>query len=138
MMTRRVFFLIALFLVLQAVVFGGVIRDGSLTARSDGNNIYLHWISEDESGVLRFEIERMAGVNGDFMFLSQVSLQGNNSSYAYTDDSAFLRSLETLYQYRIKVIFANGTWAYSNPVSVTHYVASVTKRTWGSIKAMFR
>ena len=139
MITRRNFFLIGiLFLFQAAVAWSGVIRDGSFSARSDGNNINLHWISEDETGVLRFELERKAGVNGEFMFLSQIPLQGNNSSYTYVDDSAFLRGMESVYQYQIKIVYTNGSSLYYGPVSVTHYVSNVTKRTWGSIKAMFR
>lgn len=113
-----------------------VIREGSLSASSNGNDITIRWQSEDESGVLRYEIERKAGMNGQFLFLVQIPLQGNNSSYTYVDDSAF-RTLESIYQYRVKVSFGNGTAAYYGPITVTHSVSSV-RRTWGSIKAMFR
>ncbi len=119
-----------------AVVFGGAIRDGSLSGTSDGSNITIRWFSEDETGVLRYELERSAGTTGQFFLLSPIALKGNNASYEYVDDTAF-RISESVYQYRIKVIFASGSVAYYGPITVQHAVSSV-RRTWGSIKAMFR
>ena len=136
-MSRTILPAIILGLFFTAIAFSGAIRDGSFTARSDGTNIILQWVSDDESGALRYEIERKAGVNGQFIFLVQLPLKGNNSSYLYVDDSAFLRAMETLYQYRIKVDYSNGSSVYYGPITVRHSVSSV-RRTWGSIKAMFR
>ena len=120
-----------------AIALCGAIRDGSFTARSDGSNITLQWLSDDETGVVRYEIERKSGANGEFIFLVQIPLKGNSASYVYVDDSAFLRSTETLYFYRIKVDYLNGSSVYYGPIAVPHSVSSV-RRTWGSIKAMFR
>ncbi len=134
---RRFLPAILLVLFVAAIASAGAIRDGSFTARSDGSNIILQWVSDDENGVLRYEIERKAGVNAQFIYLVQLPLRGNNSSYLYVDDSAFLRTMESVYQYRIKVVYGNGTSVYYGPVTVIHSVSSV-RRTWGSIKAMFR
>ncbi len=132
---------IVYFLVLVALItfplFAGQIRDGSLSAYSNGTNITIRWVSEDETGVARFEIERKAGLNGQFILLTAIALKGNNSSYEYVDDSAF-RTTETLYQYQVKVVFSGGAApVYYGPITVRHDVSSV-RRTWGSIKAMFR
>jgi hypothetical protein len=120
------------------LAFAGQIRDGSLSANSNGTNITIRWMSEDESGVARFEIERKSGVNGQFISLASVALRGDNSVYEYVDDSAFRLFTESIYQYQIKVIFANGAApVIYGPITVRHDVSSV-RRTWGSIKAMFR
>jgi hypothetical protein len=129
--------LFALVLLTSLVAFSGVIREGSLRAGSEGSVITLHWISEDEGGVLRYEVERKVGNAEEFMPLDQVVLKGNNATYTYVDNSAFLRTTETLYQYRIKVQFADGTSMYYGPISVIPNISSV-RQTWGSIKAMFR
>ncbi|MBF8278563.1 MAG: hypothetical protein HW390_3636 [Candidatus Brocadiaceae bacterium] len=129
--------LVALLLVVSSAALSGVIRDGSFSGISNGSDITLRWVSEDESGALRYEIERKAGLNGQFVFLSQLALRGNNISYTYVDDSAF-RTSESVYQYRIKVVLSSGVSVYYGPITVTHSVNSVAKRTWGSIKAMFR
>lgn len=120
-----------------AIAAASPIRDGSLSAISDGVSITIRWLSEDETSVLRYEIERKAGVNGQFIPLAAMSLRGNNSSYEYVDDSAF-RLTESIYQYQVKVVFNNGSApVYYGPITVRHDVSSV-RRTWGSIKAMFR
>jgi len=136
-MSRKIFPVFLLGLFVTATVLAGAIREGTLTARSDGTNITVQWVSDDETGVLRYEIERKAGTNGQFLFLVQIPVKGNNSSYLYVDDTAFLRAMESVYAYRIKVDYSNGTSVYYGPVTVVHNVSSV-RRTWGSIKAMFR
>jgi len=128
---------IASALLVTAVAISGVILVSTFTARSDGTNITVQWTSDDESGVLRYELERKAGVNGQFMFLVQIPVKGNNSQYVYVDDTAFLRGMESIYYYRVKVDFSNGSSVYYGPIAVSHQVSSV-RRTWGSIKAMFR
>lgn len=136
--TRHSLPIVFLILLLSTAVLGSVIRDGSLTANSNGADITIRWVSEDETGVLRYVLERKAGASqsGEFMLLDEVQLKGNNSSYEYVDNSAF-RATESIYQYRIKVLFGNGTSVYYGPITVRHSVNGV-RRTWGSIKAMFR
>lgn len=119
------------------VAFAGVIKENSLSASSDGTNILVRWLSEDESNVLRYEIERKAGANGQFFMITQFAPRGNNSAYDYLDQSAF-RTTEGIYRYQVKVIFGNGDPAIIyGPITVSHNPSSV-RRTWGSIKAMFR
>ena len=119
-----------------SLVFAGAIKENSLTGTSDGNSIIIRWLSDDESGVTRFELERKAGINGSFFPLSIVQPRGSNSAYEYVDDSAF-RTTESIYQYQVKVVFYNGTSVEYGPITVSHKTSDV-KRTWGSIKAMFR
>jgi hypothetical protein len=137
MKTKAILFFIAV-VISVALAWAGQIRDGSLSANSNGNNITIRWMSEDEAGVARFEIERKSGVNGQFISLAPVTLRGDNSVYEYVDDSAFRVFTESIYQYQIKVIFANGSApVVYGPITVRHDVSTV-RRTWGSIKAMFR
>jgi hypothetical protein len=119
---------------LPAVVPAGGIVDGSLSAFSDGTNIIVRWISDDETGVFGYMIERKAGLGGVFIPLTNppIRAKGNGQRYDYTDESAF-RVTDNVYQYRITAL---GTGAVYY-VSVDHRVSSV-RRTWGSIKAMFR
>lgn len=137
-MTKKPILFAALLLICVSLAFAGQIRDGSLSANSNGTNITIRWMSDDESGVARFEIERKSGVNGQFIVLAPVPLRGNSSVYEYVDDSAFRVFTESLYQYQVKVVFQNGAApVYYGPITVRHDVSSV-RRTWGSIKAMFR
>lgn len=116
--------------------FGDVVRSGSLQARSNGTNVTITWVTDDESSVARFEVERRSGAEGDFGYIATVNTKGA-SIYEFVDYSSY-RSTGTLYQYRLKVVYSDGrTATYAGPVSVIHTVSGV-RRTWGSIKAMFR
>jgi len=115
----------------------GPLKEGSITAESNGSTVVIRWVSEDETGVSSFELERKAGLYGHFFLLAETAPRGSNSSYEYVDDSALRLGAESIYQYRIKVVFSDGTSLYSPEVTVIHTISSV-RRTWGSIKAMFR
>ena len=116
--------------------FADIIREGTLQARSDGSNITLNWVTDDETNVARFEIERRVGTSGAFGYIGTIYPKGA-SLYEFVDHSAYKVS-STLYQYRIKIVFSdNSTPVYVGPVTVNHTVSGV-RRTWGSIKAMFR
>lgn len=138
MITEMRTFTVSLALLIAAgLAYGGVIREGSLSARSDGANIIIRWLSEDETGVSKYVLERKAGANGVFTQLAEITPRGNNETYQFVDETAF-RLTESLYQYRLKVVFSNGSSPiYYGPISVTHRTSDV-RRTWGSIKAMFR
>ncbi len=125
-------------ILLIATVFAGVIKEGSLSARSNGTSITIRWLSENESGVQKFVVERKASVNSAFILLAELQPRGNNSSYQFVDETAFRALNESIYQYQVKVQFAGGATAIYGPVSVIHRTSDVGRRTWGSIKAMFR
>ena len=121
-------------------LFGGAtFKEGSLQGRSDGSNVYVQWGTSAESAVRTFSVERRASTSGDFMEIGVLPARGGNSDYEYIDRSAFKTDspTATLYQYRVKVVDYDGTVTYSKAVTVSHNVSSV-KRTWGSLKAMFR
>ncbi len=113
-----------------------IIKSGSIQARSDGTNVTIQWGTNDESGVKEFSIERRTGTNGQFMLIATLQPKGNNSLYEFVDQSAF-KADGAVYQYRIKIVDASGNSTYSSILTVSHNVSSV-KRTWGSLKAMFR
>ena len=125
-----------LFCLVSSLTYGDVVREGTLQARSDGSNITVSWITDTEANVARFEIERRVGTSGEFGYIATVNPKGS-SLYEFVDHST-LKVMGTLYQYRIKIIFSDETAPkYVGPVTVNHSVSGV-KRTWGSIKAMFR
>jgi hypothetical protein len=127
--------LVVLFIsVMVAGAYAGGIKDGTLSAYSNGSSIVVRWISDDERDVRGYMVERRAGVDGQFIQLTDPVLvpRGNGSSYEYIDDAVF-RTNDNLYQYRITCV-GNGV---TYDVTVNHRVSSV-RRTWGSIKAMFR
>jgi len=126
----------ALTLSLAGAVTAGVIK-GQPVARSDGSSITVHWDSDDETGLVGYEIARESGWGGQFVvLLPMYKAKGSNQAYEFVDETAF-RTTGTFYKYRITGIYSNGTRSDPYEIGVSHYVSSV-RRTWGSIKAMFR
>lgn len=123
-------------LLFTTLAFSGSIREGTMQARSDGSNVTIQWGSTDESSVKEFVIERRSGTAGDFISIAVIAKQGSNSFYEYVDKSAF-KSTGSIYQYRIKIVSSTGAAEFSNVITISHNVSGV-KRTWGSLKAMFR
>lgn len=119
-----------------ASVYAGGVRDGSLNAKSNGSGVYVWWYSNDETGVAHFEVWRSSGSSSSFLKIGQKSLKGNGEFYDFQDDTAF-KLTDNYYQYRVRVVFSDGSVFDTAPVGVIHSVSSV-RRTWGSIKAMFR
>lgn len=112
------------------------IKNGTLQARSDGNNVVIQWGSTDESTVKEFGIERRPATGSDFVLIANVTVKGSNSYYEFVDQTAF-KTTGSVYQYRIRVVDITSGLIYTEPISVSHNVSGV-KRTWGSLKAMFR
>jgi bacteriorhodopsin len=103
--------------------------------RSEGEDIKLEWKTGEEINLQEFKIERKTPQNS-YVEIAMVQPKGSNSYYSYLDQSAYKMS-GLIFIYRLKIVDTNGQASYSNEVTVTHNVSGV-KRTWGSIKAMFR
>ncbi|MDT8322753.1 MAG: hypothetical protein RRA94_01475 [Bacteroidota bacterium] len=133
---KRIFSVLVILLLVSATAFSGAFLD-FFNGRSDGDNIVLEWKTRSESNLQRYEIQRKAGQDGDFVTLSTVNPKGSNSLYTYIDRSAY-KATQSIYVYRLKIVESAGSPAsFSSEITVSHSVSSV-KRTWGSIKAMFR
>ncbi|MEX0602292.1 MAG: hypothetical protein WD295_03055 [Bacteroidota bacterium] len=127
--------LLLLALLLVFPLFASIIKD-PLSARPDGADIRLSWTTGSEAGVGRFEIQRRSGHEGEFFFVARKDPQGDNSTYEYLDQQVF-KSSGGIYHYRIRIVMTSGATIDTESVPVA-LVASTAKRTWGSIKAMFR
>ncbi|MGQ9799943.1 MAG: hypothetical protein ACUVRG_11785 [Ignavibacterium sp.] len=126
---------ILLFLILIASVYAGAFIQ-SITARSDGENIIVEWkTGEETSSLSKFVVERKTPHNG-FVEIGTVTPKGSNSFYTFVDNKIF-KGNDYIFTYRLKIVDNNSQVSYSSEVSVSHSISGV-KRTWGSIKAMFR
>ena len=88
-----------------------------------------------ENDVLEYILLRGADRN-NMVEIATIKPKGSNSDYKFTDENAY-KSTESFYVYRLKIVDSNLQESFSHIVSVSHYPSSV-KRTWGSIKALFR
>jgi hypothetical protein len=134
---RRYIALIIAIVALSGIALAGAYLE-AFTAKSIDDNIVLEWKTGDESSVKQFDIERTSGGMVDFVTIGSLTATGNNSYYKFIDRSAY-KSSDVIYKYRLKIVDRdpNVPPTYSNQISVSHTTSSV-KRTWGSIKAMFR
>ena len=126
---------ISLVVLLSGILLAGALIPGGLSVRSDGNNITISWQAVSETNLKQYVIERKSG-NSDYV---EIAIINSNPSmkYEYVDNSVF-KIIGSTYKYRLKIVDNDGSYSYLEQVgSVFHNVSSV-KRTWGSIKALFR
>ncbi|MDK9699119.1 MAG: hypothetical protein OEM52_03065 [bacterium] len=120
---------------LSTPLLAASLSDFTITA-GDGR-VVVRWESADETGLMRYTLER--SVDGSaFATVVNITPRGNHQSYQYIDTDLYSmdRNPRQL-AYRIKFVDRNGGTSYSNTRETTIIVSSI-RRTWGSIKAMFR
>ena len=128
-------YLISFLIILTAgLIFAGVdLR--TFTVKSYSGNVVLNWETNSESNFNYFVIQRKT-VNGGYVEIGNVSPKSDRT-YEYVDQTAFKTSGQ-VYVYRLKMVDNDGNASYSGEVTVAHNSISSVKRTWGSIKALFR
>ncbi len=104
-------------------------------ARSESEDVKLEWKTGEETNLRNFAIERRTP-QSSFVQLATIQPQGSNKLYSYIDENAY-KTTDLIFIYRLKIVDNNDQATYSSEVSVSHNISGV-KRTWGSIKAMFR
>jgi len=122
-----------LFLAVMGTAFAGAYIE-FFNAKSENGDIKLEWKVQDESNVKSYIVQR-GTVQGNFVDLATVNPTGSYSYYTFTDETAY-KTQDILFVYQLKIVDNNGSATYIKR-SVSHNVSGV-KRTWGSIKAMFR
>ncbi|NQS98051.1 MAG: hypothetical protein HQ591_06325 [candidate division Zixibacteria bacterium] len=133
-MKKLNYIIIALALATAVIAGDSVII--SFTIDSQGDMAILEWQSGVEGNLLKYKIERSPN-NINYTFIEEILPQGNYTTYQYIDDDVMKTNSQRIYYYRIKMIFADGTYAYSEVKSVT-LTFSGFQETWGSIKALFK
>jgi hypothetical protein len=95
----------------------------SFTGQLQNNNtVLLNWKTENEINASHFVIER--SIDGSrFLALGNVTANGRNNipgsfNYTFTDNDAINQSSQKLL-YRLKMVDIDGTYKYSNIVTVT-------------------
>jgi len=123
-----------LFFVVTAIYAGAFLE--YFHGRSEGEDIRLEWKTGEESNLQNFAIERKTP-QSSFAEIITIQPKGSNSFYSYLDKSAYKPTSSMIFVYRLKIVDNNNQVSYSAEITVSHNVSGV-KRTWGSIKAMFR
>jgi hypothetical protein len=100
------------------------------------SNVVLTWQTTVEGNLKETSVERRV-VNGVFSSIGSVPAKGDNSSYTFIDENAF-KVQASFYTYRLVFIKNDGTKSSDGIELGVSHTTSVEKRTWGSIKALFR
>lgn len=126
--------IILVFLFIATVYAGAYISYFHVSSESD--NVKLEWQTGDESDLQEFVIERKTPQNS-FIEIGTIKPKGDNSYYSYIDQNTY-KTNDLLFIYRLKMVDSDGvTITYTEPTPISLNISGV-KRTWGSIKAMFR
>ncbi len=126
--------IIVTFLIVATVYAGAYIE--YFHARSESDDVRLEWQTSEETNLQNFVVERKTP-QSSYTEIASVQPKGNNSYYTFTDQNAY-KTNDMVFVYRLKIVDNNNQVTYSADVTVTHSISSIAKRTWGSIKAMFR
>ena len=130
--------IIIIFAVLiTSLTIGSAFLD-NFSASSVGSQIRLDWKTSTETDVKCFRIERKT-FSGSYVQITEITAKGSNSVYSYTDDNVYKTTSgsSNVYYYRLSIINNTDKIDYSKELIVSHSLSEI-KRTWGSIKAMFR
>ena len=127
---------LALIVVATLLAVGGRI---TATAHYVDGGVLVQWSSSDESGVKRFDILRAQVIRdgvSDFRVVGSLDPQGSGKSYQFIDREAF-KSTGSVFAYKVRQVYLDDSFVDSDQVK-TQVASSTAKRTWGSIKALFR
>lgn len=122
-----------LVLILWSPSIGQVITE--ITGESSNDQAILEWTTGSEIEVVEFKIQRsFDGV--EFHTVKYVEPVGSRHTYRYIDDDLFKERLHTYY-YRIETVLSGNRSELTRIIEVILSFSTI-RRTWGSIKAMFR
>lgn len=142
---RKIKTLALLLLWFPLMLFATSIVSG-FVAIPDNDRVYVRWTSQNEAGLIRYELYCQQDANTPVL-LTTILPQGNNHNYEFIDMSVSGRNRNvptnepnaplTMQRltYTLKLVTASGTTELQTQIN---FQTSTTRRTWGSIKALFR
>lgn len=129
---------IALVVVLTgAAVVSGRVQLSGFEVRPEGADFIVTWSTDLEEDVREFEIQRRTPSSNDqFVKVHGIPGHGPQKAYAFRDTQVFKSGSDKL-DYRLEVVYTNGIREVLRSQSL-NYTSTATRRTWGSLKAMFQ
>jgi hypothetical protein len=127
---------IKIFLILAfvSVAFGSAILN-YFEVKSQGDNVQVEWQTGTESNINHYSIQRRTPQTS-FVEIATIQPKGSNSLYTYVDQSIY-KTNDVIFIYQLKIVDSDMQATYSVERSASPNISGI-KRTWGSIKAMFR
>lgn len=109
----------------------------NFTVDSNSNSVILSWQTGSEAQLNEIAIKRKIAHDGVYSVIETIAAKGDNSSYTFIDENAY-KVEDGVYTYQLQFINNDGTSSTSKEEQSVAVIASVGKKTWGSIKALFR
>lgn len=139
MTARRLQYPILLLTLLPVLALSKVFKGPP--AQVVASSITIRWETSDETNVARFVIVRTEISSNGVERISYPAKGSSNSSYQFVDEGIF-KAVDRIFSYQIQAVDASGNVIdQTDPLTVRYSptgLTSAAKRTWGSIKAMFR
>jgi hypothetical protein len=129
-------------LVLLMIIFSGMMLAQTSTLKitdvkqqNDGTMKVSWWIGS-EDGIDHYEIFRSTGSTGQFNHIGDAP----RGTFFFYDNYDLFKTLGKYFSYQVKALRADKTIVSQSDQLGASYnsASSAAKRTWGSIKAMFR
>jgi hypothetical protein len=133
-------FILLLFVVAPSILSAEVFKGEP--SRVQGSAMVIRWETVDETAVSAFVIvcrEVRSGVGGLWRDVGRKNAMGGGSIYTIEDTEIF-KSADRILEYEIRAINSEGQVVDWVPLRTIYSsgLTSAVRRTWGSIKAMFR
>lgn len=125
---------LSVFLLLISTALAGALID-YFHVRNDGSDAIIEWKTSQETNLKNFVVQRKSPQT-QYSDIATITPHPDNPYYSYTDKSVY-KTNDYVFVYRLKIVDNNGQTSYTDDASVSLSISGV-KRTWGSIKAMFR
>ncbi|HPD66452.1 MAG TPA: hypothetical protein PLI27_00030 [Ignavibacteriales bacterium] len=123
-------------ILLFTITYAGSILQ-SFKAYIENDAVKIEWVAQEETNLYQYVIERKSE-SGNTVDIAKIQPKGSNSYYSYIDRTLLKNDdNQTIYYYCLRIINNDGSFTRTSSIPVNAKLSGM-KRTWGSIKAMFR
>lgn len=129
-------YIIAFFIFTAGLIFAGANIPSGLKVRRNGGNITITWQAISETNLKQYIIQRKSGY-GDYADVAFINPR-TDMIYEFTDEDVFNKTTGNVYRYRLKIVDNDNSYSILEQEGSISPNFSSVKRTWGSIKALFR
>ena len=141
-MRKRTVILISTFVFLSVAAHAGVFKPGS-PSRVSGQTLTIRWETSDEAGTQKFQLYRRefrSGGMGPAELVAEIEARGQGNSIYQVEDAGMFKTADRVLEYEVRAVDQAGTVLEAVKVTTVFStgLTSAARRTWGSIKAMFR
>lgn len=134
----RIWFIGLLIAGIASTGLASVFQPQSFEVERTGSGVVVMWSTAAENGISQFEVYRKAANASTWDMVFVLGPKGAGYQYRWIDETAF-KTTDNYYQYFVRAVFSDGRQPEDTPTSgTTSPNTSGVRRTWGSIKAMFR